>query len=47
MTTNNINHLDKALIKPRRIDIKINFTKCSYNDIYRMIKTFWGEETNI
>jgi len=44
MTTNKLDVLDKALIRPGRIDIKINFKKCSLYDIKRMIAIFWELE---
>jgi ATP-dependent Zn protease len=47
MTTNNINYLDKAIIRPGRIDIKLNFSKYSKKDVCNMINHFWNENISI
>ncbi len=41
MTTNYKNHLDKALLRPGRIDYQINFTKCDYDMLYNIINNIF------
>jgi ATP-dependent 26S proteasome regulatory subunit len=41
MTTNKPEQLDKALIRPGRIDFNINFTKATIDDIKNILEFYW------
>jgi hypothetical protein len=47
MTTNKIDYLDKAIIRPGRIDIRINFSKYEIKDVCGIINQFWDTKFNI
>lgn len=44
MTTNRIEYLDKAIIRPGRVDIKIECGKCTIEDINGMLKCFYKDD---
>lgn len=46
MTTNKPEQLDKALIRPGRIDFNINFTKATIDDIKNILEFYWEEFTD-
>jgi chaperone BCS1 len=46
MTTNHIEKLDPALIRPGRIDRKFNFGNCSKQQISDMYNMFFKEKAN-
>ncbi len=44
MTTNKPEQLDKALIRPGRIDYNINFTKATIEDVKNILEHYWCED---
>jgi len=42
MTTNKPEYLDKALVRPGRIDFKINMTKATMEDIKNILEFYWS-----
>jgi ATP-dependent 26S proteasome regulatory subunit len=44
MTTNKPENLDKALVRPGRIDYNINFTKATKKDVIEIMEFYWGEK---
>lgn len=43
MTTNKPEQLDKALVRPGRIDYNIHFTKATTKDVKNIIQFYWSE----
>ena len=47
MTTNKPEYLDKALIRPGRIDFKLNMTKATIYDIKDILNFYWKTNTSL
>lgn len=47
MTTNHPEKLDAALIRPGRIDLKVNFEKCTVKEIHEMIEKITKEKCDL
>lgn len=46
MTTNYPSKLDAALLRPGRIDLMLEFRKCSVEMLLTMVQNFYGDEVN-
>jgi hypothetical protein len=46
MTTNKPEQLDKALIRPGRIDYNIHFTKATITDVNNILQFYWSKPAN-
>ena len=47
MTTNYPERLDEALVRPGRIDMKVNFGKCTNNCLFEMYEHFFEDIRNV
>jgi len=47
LSTNHPDKLDRALVRPGRIDMKIHMEKCSTNMIKDIVRHYYEEETNL
>ena len=47
ITTNHPEKLDKALIRPGRIDLNLEFGKCSSRDVADIYKNFYNKEVDV
>ena len=47
ITTNHPEKLDKALIRPGRIDLNLEFGKCTSRDVADIYRNFYNKEVNL
>ena len=47
ITTNHPEKLDKALIRPGRIDLNLEFGKCTSRDVADIYKNFYNKEVDL
>lgn len=47
MTTNHVKFIDQALMRPGRIDLKIEFGNCNYSTLNQMFQYFFGTDSDL